>query len=147
MTTDERRITLISRDPAAPRRSWNASPTAPSRLILLDSFTVLRYAIASHLADLDVDVERVILDGATSAADYLALLASVPPAFRGDLVLIREDGTGFLSAPGRGGNRVLHALDRSGLRFYLEARGLITGAANEKAATAAPRAPRDHPMA
>jgi hypothetical protein len=127
VTHDSRRITLISRDPARPERDWDNSPMAPSRIILLDSFTVLRYAIASHVVDLDVDVERVILDRSTSPADYLSLLASLPHAFNGDVVLIRDDDNGFLSSMGRGGDRVLYALGPDDLRFYLETHSLVTG--------------------
>ena len=126
MTTDTRRITLICRDSSDTARDWDTSVAASNRLILLDSFTVLRYAISTHLVELDVDVERVVLDRSTSPADYLSLLAALPPPFTGDVLLIREDDSGFLSALGRGGDRVLYALSAGDLRFYLETHGLVT---------------------
>ncbi|HEU4520394.1 MAG TPA: hypothetical protein VFT12_00230 [Thermoanaerobaculia bacterium] len=127
MNHDSRRITLISRDPNRATRDWDSSRHAPNRVILLDSFTVLRYAIGSHLVDLDADVERVILDRATSPADYLTLLSALPQTFTGDVLLIRDDDSSFLSALGRGGDRVLYALSAPDLRFYLETHGLVTG--------------------
>ncbi|HUP48870.1 MAG TPA: hypothetical protein VNA04_08770 [Thermoanaerobaculia bacterium] len=134
MITDTRRITLICRDLGRPDRDWDNSLSAPNRVILLDSFTVLRYAISSHLVELDVDVQRLVLDRATSPADYLSLLAALPPAFTGDVLLIREDDSAFLSSLGRGGDRVLYALTATDLRFYLETHGLVTGhIATEKA--------------
>lgn len=127
MNHDSRRITLITRDPRTPERDWDVSRNAPNRLILLDSFTVLRYAITSHAVDLDVDVERVILDQATSAAEYLELLAAIPHTFTGDVLLIRTDNSAFLSSLGRGGDRVLYSLGANDLRFYLEMHALVTG--------------------
>jgi hypothetical protein len=127
MTHDNRRITLIARDPHRPDHDWDDSRQAPNRLILLDSFTVLKYAITSHMVDLDVDVERVILDRATSPSEYLTLLSSLPSTFTGDVLLVREGESSFLSSMGRGGDRVLYALSVNDLRFYLETHGLVTG--------------------
>ena len=125
MNHDTRRITLISRPPQLPERNWDKTADAPSRLIMLDSFNVLRYAVAKPLVDLDVDVERIILDRSTSASEYLALLASLPHEFGGDVLMVRDDETGFLSSTGRGGDRVLYALSSHDLAFYLEAHGLV----------------------
>ena len=136
MTQDSRRITLITRDPKRTDRNWDNSPISPNRLILLDSFTVLSYSISTQMADLDVDVDRVILDRSASPADFLTLLASLPHSFTGDVILIREDDAGFLSATGRGGDRVLYALSPSDIRFYLETQGLVSRKAG--AADAAP---------
>jgi len=122
---DTRRITLISRPPQLPERNWDRDAEAVSRLVMLDSFTVLRCAVAKPLVDLDVDVERIILDRSSSASEYLALLASLPHQFTGDVLMIRDDETGFLSSTGRGGDRVLYALSSQDLGFYLEAHGLI----------------------
>lgn len=126
MTQDSRRITLITRDPKRADRNWDSSRLSPNRLIMLDSFTVLNYSISTHMVDLDIDVERVILDRSSSPADFLTLLAALPHTFTGDVILIREDDGGFLSAMGRGGDRVLYALSASDLRFYLETHGLVT---------------------
>jgi hypothetical protein len=146
MEQDKRRITLISRDPSRPDRDWDSSRRSPNRLILLDSFTVLRYAISSHLVDLDIDVERVILDRASTPADYLSLLASLPATFTGDVVLVRDDETGFLSALGRGGDRVLYALSPGDVRFYLETHALVTGRVASERVTTAPVVEQPFPL-
>ncbi|HSP33136.1 MAG TPA: hypothetical protein VLU46_02345 [Thermoanaerobaculia bacterium] len=125
MNHDTRRITLISRPPQLPERDWDRSAEASSRLVMIDSFTVLRYAVAKPLADLDVDVARIVLDRSSSASEYLALLAALPHQFTGDALLIRDDESGFLSSTGRGGDRVLYALSAHDLQFYLEANGLV----------------------
>jgi hypothetical protein len=139
MTHDSRRITLITRDPHRPDHDWDDSRQAPNRLILLDSFTVLKYAITSHMVDLDVDVERVILDRATSPGEYLTLLSSLPSTFTGDVLLIREGESSFLSSMGRGGDRVLYALSVNDLRFYLETHGLVTGRVATSMGSSMPR--------
>lgn len=139
MTHDGRRITLITRDPNRPEHDWDDSRNAPNRLILLDSFTVLKYAITSHMVDLDVDVERVILDRATSPADYLTLLSALPQTFTGDVLLIREGDSSFLSSMGRGGDRVLYSMSVNDLRFYLETHGLVTGRVATSTASAMPQ--------
>ena len=138
MTQDARRITLISRPPQLPERDWNSTDEASSKLVMLDSFTVLRYAMARPLVDLDADVERIVLDRSSSASEYLALLAQLPHQFTGDVLMIRDDDSGFLSATGRGGDRVLYALSAADLQFYLQTHGLVVSSG---AVAAAPTQP------
>lgn len=126
MSHDSRRITLVSRHTQLQQRSWLRTPEAPCRIVLLDSFTVLRYTVASLVIAMDADVERIILDRSSSASDYLSLLAELPHEFTGDVVMIRDDETGFLSAMGRGGDRILYALSANDLRFYFETHGLVS---------------------
>lgn len=125
MNHDDRRITLISRPRQLAERDWNRDADAPTRLVLLDSYTVLRCAVAKPLVEIEADVARIILDRSGSASEYLALLASLPHEFAGDVLMIREDETGFLSSTGRGGDRVLYALSSQDMMFYLEAQGLV----------------------
>ena len=132
MRTDKRRITLIARGPATPDRSWDATPEAPSRLLFIEAMSVLRQAIDSGIPEMNLDVERVLLDRAATPVEYLDLLAALPQEFTGDVVLIREDESGFLSATARGGNRVLYALTASDIRFYLETHALVTAAATQR---------------
>ena len=80
-----------------------------------------------HIALGTEDVERIILDRSISSDEFLHVLASLPSAVAGDIVLIRPNGGGFLSAIGRGGDRVLYAFARHDLEFYLETHGLSGG--------------------
>ena len=125
MNQDDRRITLISHHRQLPERKWRHSAAASNRIILLDSFSILRSAISGSFNRDEQDVERVILDRSFSASDYLALLAELPDRFHGDVLMIRDDETGFLSSTGRGGDRILYALSAEDIRFYLETSGLI----------------------
>ena len=125
MTRDTRRITLITFGPGASYRDWNTSLTGPNRIITLKAMTVLRYALQSAI-ELEEDVERVVLDGASSAGEFLDLLATLPAEFTGDVMLIAAGGSGYLSATGRGGSgRLLYALSNRDVQFYLETHGLL----------------------
>ena len=132
MAHDDRRITLISRSRSAPQRPWLAAPDAPRRLIFVGSFGVIPYALAHGVEDLGKDIEAVIIDGAANAAEYLHLLSRLPASYAGDVVLIQNDSA-FVSATGRGGDRVLYALGPDDVEFYLEAK-MLTSAAQTAAA-------------
>ena len=125
MTTDSRRITLITRNFRSPQRAWDTCLASPNRLIFLKAFNVLRFALARGVAEMEQDVERVILDRSATADELLDLLTSLPAEFTGDVLFIRDDEGGFLSATGRGGDRVLYALRSDDIEFYLEAHGLL----------------------
>lgn len=121
-----RRISLIARTDARPDRDWNEPGTAQRRLMFAASPTALSFALRAW-AGSPIDVERVILDRSGTEGDFLDLVAQVPHEFSGDIVFIREDDGGYLSATGRGGDRVLYALKPGDVRFYLETHELVTG--------------------
>jgi len=124
---DPRRITLLARSVSTPDRDWERVSHSPTRLITIESMTVLRYTLAHAVSDIDLDIERVILDRSFSPSEYLDVLASLPHEFGADVLLIRSDDTGYLSSAGRGGDRTIHALRADDVRFYLEANALVTG--------------------
>ena len=130
------RVTLIVLAASKPDIDWRvAGPT--SRLAFLSSLTGIRSALQSAVCDVGLDVERVIVDRAGDAEDFLLLLAHLPNQFAGDVVLVRDSGDGFLSATGRGGDRVLYALEPVDVRFYLETHDLVTGRVPERQRAAA----------
>ena len=73
------------------------------------------------------DVERIILDRSATTDEFLDLLAALPQHIAGDVMLVRDDGRAFLSAVGRGGDRVLYALAACDVAFYFQTNGLTTG--------------------
>src|SRR5687768_4510702 len=105
------RLTLVVS--ATARHSWNRSG-----VLFVDSLPRLRRAVATN------DVERVIIDRCASAEAFLHLLAALPSEVAGDVMMIRDDGGAFLSAAGRGGDRVLYALSPADVDFYVETNGL-----------------------
>lgn len=127
MSEQNPRITLIAREATRPDVDWNYARCRSQRVAFLDSVNALRFALGAALYDVGLDVERVIVDRAADADQFLDLLAAMPGEFSGDVLLLREDGGGFLSATGRGGDRVLYALRQYDVRFYLETHELVTG--------------------
>ncbi|MGZ4808682.1 MAG: hypothetical protein ACXV7D_05070 [Thermoanaerobaculia bacterium] len=133
MRNDKRRITVVARGQATPDRFWDTSAKAPNRLLFLEAMPVLQHVLDTGVPEMNLDIERVLLDRAASAVEYLDLLATLPMEFGGDVVYIREDESGFLSANGRGGNRVMYALTSEDIRFYLETHALVSASAAENA--------------
>ena len=127
--TNEERITLIARNANQPDVDWNYAQARTQRVAFVDTLAAVEFVLGAALNDVGLDVERIIVDRAGHADEYLDLLASTPDEFAGDVVLIRPDGNGWLSATGRGGNRILYAMSSSDVRFYLEAHDLVTGRA------------------
>jgi hypothetical protein len=123
------RITLIARQPTKPDFDWNHSRARVQRVAFLDSVNALSFALGAAMNDVGLDVERIIVDRSGDAEEFLHLLSCVPSEFTGDMLFIRDDGAGFLSATGRGGDRVLYALSGYDIRFYLETHDLVTGRA------------------
>lgn len=140
----DQRITLIARKSSKPDVDWNYAHSSPRRVAFLESVAALNLALGAALFDVGLDIERIIIDRAGAAGDFLTLLASVPSEFAGDMVFINDDGAGFLSATGRGGDRVVYALSTRDVRFYLETHELVTGRVELTAnQVEAPRRPID----
>jgi hypothetical protein len=118
---DTRRITLVSRRLDAPPRAWDVSADAENRIIFVEVFSLLKYAL-DHVSQ---DVDRVLVDRTATAAEFLGLLTALPVVFLGDVLLIRDDGSAFLSTAGRANGRLLYALNESDVHFYLEAHELV----------------------
>jgi hypothetical protein len=120
------RITLIARHAAKPAIDWNYAACLRERIAFLDSVESLRLALGAAVEEVGLDVGRIIIDRSADAAQFLALLAATPSLFAGDILMISDEGDGFLSAAGRGGDRQLHAVSKQDIRFYLEAHDLVT---------------------
>jgi len=123
---DLRRITLITRNPSLAERDWDSTLSASTRIIFVKSMSVLEYALRNAVSELHRDVERVIIDRSATSAECMDLLARLPEQFHGDLLLIRHDGAGFLSARARGEGRLLYPLKEVDVEFYLTMHGLVS---------------------
>src|SRR5438045_59669 len=100
---DLRRITLIARGAEAPVRAWDSSKESANRLIFAETFSILRGAL-DHASQ---DVDRLLIDGTGTAAEFLELLTTLPPAFIGDVLFMRNGNSSYLSTIGRGDGRLL----------------------------------------
>ena len=127
MHNDTRRITLVVRGAGTPDRDWERLTNETTRIVMIESMTVLRYTLKHAVSDIDLDIERVILDRAVAPVEFLDLVVSLSNEFHADVMLIRADDSGYISAAGRAGDRTIHALTPDDVRFYLEANALVTG--------------------
>jgi hypothetical protein len=127
MANRNRRVTLIARESTKPDFDWNYVGRASTSVAFIESVAVLRYALVAAVTEVGLDIGRVIVDRAGAADEFLELLTALPAQFTGDVLLIRDDGTGVMSATARGGDRVLYALRAHDVRFYLETHNLVTG--------------------
>lgn len=118
-------VTLIVREPAKPAMDWNGRTAAGPRVAFVCTVAMLRAALDTAMRSVGLEVARVIVDRAGAADDFLDLLTALPAELTGDVLLIRDDGTGVLSATARGGDRVLYALQPRDVRFYLETNNLV----------------------
>lgn len=121
-----RRLTLIARDVRKPDMDWNYTPCTQEAVAFVDSPASLHLALRAG-TDLGLDIGRLIADRSGASDEFLDLLTALPPEFTGDALYIRDDGTGVMSASGRGGDRVLYSLNSHDVRFYLETLNLVTG--------------------
>lgn len=121
----DRRITLIARRPGMSNRSWDDSSCGGSRLIFVDSLSFLSFALDRGINELGQDVDRVIIDRAGTAVQFLEVLSSLPHEFVGDVLFVCGDGAGFLSSTGRGGDRILYSLAAHDVDFYLFTHNLM----------------------
>jgi hypothetical protein len=119
------RVTIIARDKGKPPMDWSTSVAPRLSLAFVDSARALRFALCAAVSETELDINRVIIDRAGSGDEFLDLLTALPREFHGDVVFVRDDGTGVLSATGRGGDRVLYALMAHDVRFYFETHDLV----------------------
>ena len=111
-----KRLTLIaSSEPASSDQLCGEGWT-----VFIDPTSRLSLQILAALNEPSLDTARVILDRVMSADTFLELLAALPREFGGDVLHIGEHGRGFLSAAGRGGDRVFYALEPDDIHFYLD---------------------------
>jgi len=116
---DTRRITLVIRGTGIQSRPWDTSPAAANRILFVKALSMLGFVL-----DRSEDVERLVVESAT-AEDFLDVLATLPHDFLGDVLLVRGGGNSYLSSVGRTEGRLLYALNKADLQFYLEAHRLV----------------------
>ena len=120
-----RRVTIVARDKGKPAMDWTPAAAQRHTIAFVDSVRALRFALGAVVTEVGLDISRVIVDRAGNGDEFLDLLTGLPAEFNGDVLLVRHDGTGVMSAAGRGGDRVLYALMAHDVRFYLEAHELV----------------------
>jgi hypothetical protein len=108
------RVTLVVT--RRPRHHWRRAC-----VLMIESPALIKAAVSTF------DIARIILDRTATTDEFLHLLASLPAEIAGDVMLLRDGGDGFLSATGRGGDRVLYALSPPDIAFYIQTNNLLAG--------------------
>jgi hypothetical protein len=119
------RVTLVARNSDRPDRDWNYR--TDERVVFLGSISSIKFALLTAFIESNLDIERIVIDRTGETTEYLELLSALPAGFGGDALFIRDCGAGFLSATGRGGDRVIYSLTPNDVRFYVEMHKLVTG--------------------
>ncbi len=113
------RITLVFPDPTHTELDWESSRREES-VITVSNYNLLNGALQAGVQELGRDIERVIFDRSVDGDTFLSFLSSLPIEFRGDVLRIRKDGSGTLSASSpRGDGRFLYGLSVVDVGFYL----------------------------
>ena len=123
MSIQTTRVTLVATASEGAEILWSRAASM-SRLLFFDTIAELRFSIDFADGVVNLDAERVIVESG-SAEEFLALLSQIPFSFLGDVVLIRDDRSGYLSAVGRGGDRILYVMNADDVKFYLEVSELV----------------------
>jgi hypothetical protein len=131
---DNDRVTLIARAAGSASRPWDASISADTSVAFVDSPAFLPHAIERAIQVEGKEVVRAIIDRTGTPVQFLQLITALPHDFLGDVLFIRAEGESFLSAVGRGGDRILYALNNNDVDFYLRTTQLIGEEVAEPAA-------------
>lgn len=113
----DHKITLV----LTPRNGDHQNDWSGQGAIVLSNFSLLHGALHAGVTEYGREVAHVILDRSVDPAGYLDFLTRLPLGFRGDVLLILEDGSGFLSAVSRDDGRYLYRLTEVDIQFYREA--------------------------
>ncbi len=104
----------------APFTDWNRIQRGRN-LVRVPNFSMLSAALDTGIRDLGIEVTHVILDDAATATEFLGFLCELSPDFRGDVLWIGADGSGFLSGITAADGRVLYRVAPGDVDFYLTA--------------------------
>jgi len=111
--SNAQRLTLVASECELGGPEWI------EHVAFIDAGPNVRLSVSAALNEPLLDAERLIVDRGVSAETFLEILAALPAGFSGDVLRIDDHGGGFLSAGGRGGDRVLYSLEPDDVRFYL----------------------------
>ena len=112
----ERKITLVTSPSEG--REWGCGSRPGDLVIAVSDIDSITEMIEKHNDSDGYRIERIILDGIGSPADFLQFLAKVPAEILADVLYVENESRSFLSAAGAEGRRVLYSLAADDLDFY-----------------------------
>ena len=97
---------------------WTAGENAGLYMVVPDS-DMLESMLRSPIVRATGEIVRVIFDGSIDLDRYLLLIATLPDRFAGEILFIREDGSGYLSTRELKTTRTVKAINRMDVEVYL----------------------------
>ena len=97
---------------------WNAGAHDGQYMVVRD-VELLERTLLSPVIQAAGEIARVIIDGGTSLDHFLRLASGLPDTFRGELLFIRRDGSGYLSTRELQTQRSVRTLSAPEVEVYL----------------------------
>ncbi len=97
---------------------WNAGAHDGQYMVVRD-IELLERTLLSPVIQAAGEIARVIVDGGTSLDHFLRLASGLPDTFRGELLFIRRDGSGYLSTRELQTKRSVRTLTTPEVEVYL----------------------------
>ncbi|HUO85310.1 MAG TPA: hypothetical protein VM534_09370 [Thermoanaerobaculia bacterium] len=116
----DRPYTLVIPGNPRSRAIWREASEREA-IILVENPLLLHHVLLAASSEFGRDIRRVIFDGSLDESQLLRFLSSLPVEFRGDVMMIRPDGTAFLSSAGRAEGRHLYELGADDVELWLVA--------------------------
>jgi hypothetical protein len=116
--TSLNQVTLVLYGEDASSIDWDRVDRSHG-VIAMTNYRVCKAALEIGIRELGKEIVAVIFDRVVGAELFLDFLADLPHEFRGDVLLIGQDGSGYLSSASRGDGRILYTLRESDVDFYL----------------------------
>jgi CheY-like chemotaxis protein len=113
-----RLITILVSKENSQMQRWRTSAHVGSRIVPFPDVATVQRTIAGRRDRDPFEVERVIIDNAATASEFLLFLATLPAEFKGDVLFVEGYSRAFLSAAGVEGRRSLYTLDADDVDFY-----------------------------
>lgn len=118
----ESSVTLVTAADAELAR-WTAGEDAGRYMVVPDS-DMLESMLRSPVVRATGEIVRVVFDGGIDLDRFLLLVATLPDRFDGEILFIRENGSGYLSTRELTTTRTVKAISEMDVEVYLRWHGL-----------------------
>jgi hypothetical protein len=117
-----RYVTLVSTaESELPR--WSAGASKGEYTLVHDA-DLLERALFSPVIQASGEIARVVIDGGMTLDNFLRLASGLAETFRGEMLYIRRDGSGYLSSHELQTQRTVRTLTSPEVEVYLRWHGL-----------------------
>ena len=110
-------VTLVSAAESELAR-WSAGAAKGQYTVVSDT-ALLEHALFSPIIQASGEIARVIVDGGMTLDNFLRLAGALPDSFRGEMLYVRRDGSGYLSTRELQTQRTVRTLNAAEVEVYL----------------------------